>query len=66
MARAIKVIRNKQNRDGTWNMQAAHPGQVHFTMERAGLPSRWNTLRVMRVFEHFKLSLENENKSSNR
>ena len=51
---ALEVILKKQNKDGTWNMQAAHPGQVHFVMEKAGLPSRWNTLRVMRVLKHFK------------
>lgn len=35
-------------------MQAAHPGKVHFLMEQAGKPSRWNTLRAMRVLNHFE------------
>ncbi len=51
---AIAVILKKQNKIGTWNMQAAHPGEVHFVMEKAGKPSRWNTLRAMRVLKHFK------------
>jgi hypothetical protein len=55
MKAAIDFLKSKQNNDGTWNMQAAHPGQVHLTMEKAGKPSRWNTLRVLRVFKHFKI-----------
>ena len=53
MEAAIDVIRKKRNKDRTWNMQAAHPGHVHFTMEKAGKPGRWNTLRAMRVLRHF-------------
>lgn len=54
MEDAISVIENKRNKDGTWNMQAAHPGKVHFIMEKAGKPSRWNTLRALRVLNCFK------------
>ncbi|MBD3421622.1 MAG: hypothetical protein GF398_16015 [Chitinivibrionales bacterium] len=50
---AIGVLLRKRNRDNTWNMQAKHPGKVHFAMEKAGAPSRWNTLRAMRVLKHF-------------
>lgn len=54
MEDAIEVITQKRNRDGTWNMQAAHPGKVHFVMEKAGAPSRWNTLRAMRALRHLE------------
>lgn len=50
---AIGVLLKKRNKDNTWNMQAKHPGKVHFEMEKAGTPSRWNTLRAMRVLKHF-------------
>ena len=50
---SIKLILERQNKDGTWNMNAAHPGEVHFTMEQAGKPSRWNTLRALRVLKHY-------------
>lgn len=53
MKPAIEVLRKKQRKDGRWNMQAAHAGQVHFVMEEAGKASRWNTLRAMRTLEHF-------------
>jgi len=57
MTEAMHVLRKKRNKDGTWNVQAAHPGEVHVVMEQAGRPSRWNTLRAMRVFKHFKQDL---------
>ncbi len=52
---AIDVLKSKRNNEGSWNMQAAHPGQVHVNMEKAGKPSRWNTLRVLRVMKHFEI-----------
>jgi hypothetical protein len=53
MEPAIEVLIKKRNKDSTWNVQAKHPGQVHFEMEKAGRPSRWNTLRSLRVLKHF-------------
>ena len=52
---ALDILKSKQNNEGTWNMQAAHNGQVHFNMEKAGMPSRWNTLRALRVMKHFEI-----------
>ena len=51
MEESIAVLLTKRKKDGTWNMQAPHPGQVHFVMEKAGFPSRWNTLRALRVLK---------------
>lgn len=53
MQDAINVLLSKRNKDRTWNLQANHPGQVHFHMETAGKPSRWNTLRALRVLRYF-------------
>lgn len=50
---AINLILGKRNKNGTWNMNAAHPGEVHFTMEQAGKPSRWNTIRALRVLKRY-------------
>jgi hypothetical protein len=55
MTEAMFCLNKKQNTDGTWNMQAAHSGKVHFTMEKAGKPGRWNTLRMLRVMKHFEI-----------
>jgi hypothetical protein len=47
---AIHLLRSKQQPDGTWLLENTHPGKVHFRMEEGdGRPSRWNTLRALRV-----------------
>jgi hypothetical protein len=46
---AIGVLRSKQNADGRWPLHRPHPGTVWFAMEQTGEPSRWNTLRALRV-----------------
>lgn len=53
MQDALIVLKKKRRKDGTWRLQAKHPGQVHFELEETGKPSRWNTLRAMRVLKHF-------------
>lgn len=53
MSPAINVILQKRKKDGRWNAQAKHPGQVHFEMEKAGTAGRWNTLLALRVLKHF-------------
>lgn len=62
MRPAINVVLKKQNKNGTWNVQAKLPGQTHFDMEKAGKPSRWNTLRALRVLKHFGIYHKIENK----
>jgi len=52
---AIEVVRSKQRKDGTWPLQNKHAGRVHFEMEEgSGKPSRWNTLRVLRVLRWYE------------
>jgi hypothetical protein len=47
---AIDLLRSKRQPDGTWLLENTHPGAVHFTLEEGdGRPSRWNTLRALRV-----------------
>ena len=47
---AIDLLRSKQRSDGTWLLENTHPGAVHFAFEDGdGRPSRWNTLRALRV-----------------
>ncbi len=55
MEPAVRVLLSKKNKNGTWNLQAKHPGQFHFEMEKPGRPSRWNTLRALRVLKYFKI-----------
>jgi hypothetical protein len=47
---AVAVVRSKQQPDGAWLLENTHPGAVHFALEDGdGRPSRWNTLRALRV-----------------
>jgi len=48
---AIHLLLKKRLPDGRWNLQAKHPGNVFFNMEKIGEPSRWNTLRGMRILK---------------
>ncbi|MFQ6677679.1 MAG: hypothetical protein ACE5D0_05095 [Fidelibacterota bacterium] len=53
MLDAIEILIKKRRKDYKWPVQAKHPGQTHFEMERVGGPSRWNTLRALRVLKQF-------------
>jgi len=50
---ALDLLNRKCRKDGTWPVQAKHPGKVHFDMELTGAPSRWNTLRALRVLKQY-------------
>lgn len=53
MEDALEVLTGKRRKDGTWPAQMRQPGEVFFEMEQAGKPSRWNTLRALRVIKAF-------------
>jgi hypothetical protein len=54
MDEAIELVRSKQQPDGTWLLENTHPGKVHFALEAGdGRPSRWNTLRALRVLDWY-------------
>lgn len=52
LGEAVALLRSKRQPDGTWLLEHTHPGAVHFSMDDGdGHPSRWNTLRVLRVLD---------------
>jgi hypothetical protein len=52
MDEAIDLLRSKRQPDGTWLLENTHPGKVHFSLENSdGRPSKWNTLRALRVLK---------------
>jgi hypothetical protein len=52
MSEAVAVVQSKQRPDGRWLLDCIHPGRVHFDLEGSvGTPSRWNTLRALRVLQ---------------
>jgi hypothetical protein len=54
LAEAVEIVRSKQQPDGTWLLENTHPGAVHLELEDGdGQPSRWNTLRALRVLNWY-------------
>ncbi len=53
LEKALQLLKNKRDADGTWKLQNRHAGAMHFHMEKVGHPSRWITLRAMSVLKHF-------------
>ena len=52
VAEAIDLVDKKRDEGGRWLLENPHAGLVHFDMEDgAGKPSRWNTLRALRVLD---------------
>lgn len=52
---AIDLLRSKRQPDGTWLLENTHRGAVHFALDDGdGRPSRWNTLRAMRVLRWYE------------
>jgi hypothetical protein len=54
LAEAIDIVRERQEPDGRWPLQQTYNGKVFFELERRGAPSRWNTLRALRVLKWWK------------
>ncbi len=54
IAEAIAVVEGNRDADGRWPLQNVHEGEAHFEMDDGeGQPSRWNTLRAMRVLDWY-------------
>ena len=55
IAEAIGIVEGNRDPDGRWPLQNVHAGEAHFQREDGeGQPSRWNTLRALRVLDWFK------------
>jgi hypothetical protein len=46
---AIDLLHERRRKDGLWPVQQKYSGKVFFNMEKIGGPSRWNTLRALRI-----------------
>jgi hypothetical protein len=51
LAEAIDIVRGSQRADGRWVLDQSYKGKTYFQLERVGAPSRWNTLRALRVLK---------------
>jgi hypothetical protein len=55
VAEAIELVASKRDGDGRWPLETRYPGVMPVeTDECEGRPSRWNTLRALRVFRWYE------------
>ena len=48
---AIELVRSRRSADGRWKLQNHYRGKEFFKLEKPGQPSRWNTLRALRILQ---------------
>jgi hypothetical protein len=51
LSEAVDIVRKSRLDDGRWPLQHVYKGKTYFEMEKLGGPSRWNTLRALRVLK---------------
>jgi hypothetical protein len=52
VAEAVSIVEARRDGDGRWPLENVHAGEAHLRMEAdEGSPSRWNTLRALRVLD---------------
>jgi hypothetical protein len=58
LAEAVEIVRSTRSADGRWPLQNSYKGKTYFELERRGGPSRWNTLRALRVLKWWEEAAE--------
>ncbi|MGZ4164290.1 MAG: hypothetical protein ACXVPK_09655, partial [Tumebacillaceae bacterium] len=54
---AIELVESKRDSDGRWSLENQHPGTMAVEMDEGeNQPSRWNTLRALRVLDWYSAS----------
>lgn len=54
VAEAIGLVESRRDSDGRWPLEIRHPGQMPVEIDEGeGRPSRWNTLRALRVLDWY-------------
>jgi hypothetical protein len=51
LTNAIDFLKEKRRSDSTWVLQNKHQGRDSFEKKKVGQPSRWNTLRALRIWQ---------------
>jgi hypothetical protein len=55
VAEAIELVASKRDRDGRWQLEIRYPGVMPVEIDDGkGRPSRWNTLRALRVLRWYE------------
>jgi hypothetical protein len=63
LSEAIDIVRRNQQEDGRWSLHHFYKGKTFFELERLGAPSRWNTLRALRVLKWWEGDTSRGNKA---
>lgn len=54
VAEAIEMVLSRRGEDGRWPLDIRYPGRMPIELaEGEGGPSRWNTLRALRVLDWY-------------
>jgi hypothetical protein len=54
MADAIELVASKRDANGRWPLEVRYAGEMLVELDDgAGRPSRWNTLRALRVLKWY-------------
>jgi hypothetical protein len=53
MAEAIELVESKRTAEGLWLLENRYPGTLAIELEDEGQPSRWITLRALRVLDWY-------------
>jgi hypothetical protein len=65
VAEAVRLVVSKRDGDGYWPLEVRYPGDMPLEIdEDVGQPSRWMTLRAMRVLRWYATDIRNAQGSS--
>ena len=54
VAEAIELVASNRGGDGHWPLEVRYPGEMPVEVDEGeGRPSRWNTLRALRVLDWY-------------
>ena len=54
VAEAIDLVESKRDSNGKWTLEVSYSGKMPIDLDEGqGLPSRWNTLRALRVLDWY-------------
>src|SRR5262245_26670639 len=65
VAEAIELVASKSDRDGRWPLETQYPGVMPVEVDDGeGRPSRWNTLRALRVLRWYSGLIRKEDRTA--
>ena len=54
LGQAVDLVLSKQDKDGRWKMEYGYHGKMWADVEKKGQPSKWVTLRALRVVKGYR------------